>query len=303
MKSFPHDLSSKPYSVPGLTISDHWEEVPLDYSGTVFPDRTLQVFYRVITSSLKEACRLPYLLYLQGGPGFECPRPTTNAGFLKVATNSFRVVFMDQRGTGLSDGISTDSLMLMGDTLHQMRYLQCFRADSIVKDAEAIRKRLGSNEGRPEKKWAILGQSFGGFCATTYLSLAPEGLMEVYMTGGIPPGIDFSCAAENVYKETFEQVRIQNKKYYGRFPMDIKRAQNIVSFLESQPNGYIETPLGNRLTPRSFQSVGMHCLGFAQGFERLHYMLEGAFMKDGSCLSRKFLKDFDSIHSWDTNPL
>ena len=40
-------------------------------------------------------------------------------------------------------------------------------------------------------------QSFGGFCAATYLSLAPEGLVEVLMTGGIPPGIDQPCSAED----------------------------------------------------------------------------------------------------------
>lgn len=32
-------------------------------------------------------------------------------------------------------------------------------------------------------RWSLLGQSFGGFCCATYLSLAPEALTEVLMTG------------------------------------------------------------------------------------------------------------------------
>lgn len=35
-----------------------------------------------------------------------------------------------------------------------------------VRDCEAIRKTLVRND-----KWTVVGQSYGGFCATTYLSL------------------------------------------------------------------------------------------------------------------------------------
>jgi hypothetical protein len=63
------------------------------------------------------------------------------------------------------------------------------RADSIVRDAELVRKVLVPLKGR----WSILGQSFGGFCCLSYLSLAPEGLAEVLITGGLPPGISMPC--------------------------------------------------------------------------------------------------------------
>ena len=56
-----------------------------------------------------------------------------------------------------------------------------FRADFIVRDAEAIRRELGVD------RWSMLGQSFGGFTAMTYLSIAPEGLREAFMTGGLAP--------------------------------------------------------------------------------------------------------------------
>lgn len=44
----------------------------------------------------KEDQPLPYLLYLQGGPGFESPRPTESNGWIGKATESYRVVLLDQ---------------------------------------------------------------------------------------------------------------------------------------------------------------------------------------------------------------
>lgn len=44
----------------------------------------------------KEEQQLPYLLYLQGGPGFECSRPTEASGWIHKACEEFRVVLMDQ---------------------------------------------------------------------------------------------------------------------------------------------------------------------------------------------------------------
>lgn len=44
----------------------------------------------------KEEEQLPYLLYLQGGPGFESPRPTEASGWLKRACEEYRVVLLDQ---------------------------------------------------------------------------------------------------------------------------------------------------------------------------------------------------------------
>lgn len=48
------------------------------------------------------------------------------------------------------------------------------RADSIVRDAEVVRQALVPQDNCMGK-WSTLGQSFGGFCSLTYLSIAPEG--------------------------------------------------------------------------------------------------------------------------------
>ena len=54
------------------------------------------------------------------------------------------------------------------------RVSDVFRADSIVQDAELIRQQLVPSDMQ-EGRWAILGQSFGGFCCVRYLSAAPGG--------------------------------------------------------------------------------------------------------------------------------
>ena len=210
---------------------------------------------------------------------------------------------MDQRGTGLSHGITADSLLLVGTPEQQARYLKCFRADSIVRDAEAIRAALMPPGSRVDTRWSILGQSFGGFCCVTYLSVAPESLAEVIMTGGLPPGISLPCAADEVYRRTFRRVLLQNSKFYSRFPAAEQRARDVVTYLAAQPDGAIVTPGGNTLSPRSFQLLGLQCLGFAHGFERLNYLLEAAVDSATGSVSQRFLKDFDGWMAWDTNPL
>ncbi|KAI7844714.1 hypothetical protein COHA_001802 [Chlorella ohadii] len=295
------------YAVSGLLCTDHRMTVPLDHSGKV--PGTIDVFFReLVHRNKKEDKSLGYLLFLQGGccccvgaaglccgPGFEAARPMDLSGWMKQAANYFRIILLDQRGTGRSTAVSCDNLAARGAPEQQAQYLKFFRADSIVRDAELIRRAVVSG-GR----WSILGQSFGGFCCATYLSLAPEGLLEVLITGGLPPGIHQPCSADDVYRRTFRRVLRQNEKFYQRFPTDVEAAQKIVLHLAAQPGG-VTSPAGNRITPRSFQLLGLQALGFSHGFERLHYLLESAW--DGQQLSQKFKKDFDSWMAWDTNPL
>lgn len=79
-------------------------------------------------------------------------------------------------------------------------------------------------------------QSYGGFCAVTYLSLAPQGLKRVLLTGGIPP-IGNGCTADTVYRACFEQVMLQNEKYYKRYPQDIEIVREVVNYLAESEGG------------------------------------------------------------------
>ncbi len=83
------------YYVPGLFVEDHAVDVPLDWRGLepallamgmgmrrgAFPDPTpgmgesIRLFYRVLCAPEHAGDDLPLLLFLQGGPGGEGPRP------------------------------------------------------------------------------------------------------------------------------------------------------------------------------------------------------------------------------------
>ncbi len=96
------------------------------------------------------------------------------AGWIKVAfEKGYQVLLIDQRGTGLSSQISAESLdELFKTDEEKASYLTHFRADSIVKDCEVVRKELTKDRSKEdEQRITLLGQSFGCFCITTYLSL------------------------------------------------------------------------------------------------------------------------------------
>ena len=102
-------------------------------------------------------------------------------GWLDRALRDFRVLLLDQRGTGPVHASDAPDPRPVPEPAAQARYLAYFRADSIVADAELIRPQVTG--GAP---WSVLGQSFGGFCTVSYLSTAPDGLREAFITGGLP---------------------------------------------------------------------------------------------------------------------
>ena len=119
---------------------EHFFTVPLDHSNP--HGATITVFAReyVSTSHSEEAAsRLPWLLYLQGGPGGRGNRWGSLGGWGKAAAQDFRILMLDQRGTGLSTPLDRVTLADRGSAAAQAAYLEHFRADSIVADAELIR--------------------------------------------------------------------------------------------------------------------------------------------------------------------
>lgn len=123
------------------------------------------------------------------------------------------MLYLDTRGVGLSSAVTARTLALRGSTQDQADYLKLFRADNIVRDCEAIRKCL--TEAYPDhlKKWSVIGQSFGGLCALTYLSMFPEGLREAFTCGGLPA---IGVAPEDIYRATFTKAIERNKAYYKK---------------------------------------------------------------------------------------
>lgn len=148
------------YFGPLLTVT----EKPVDYES---PDKgTIQLFARSVVKrekpaveqtedEKKKAKQLPWLVYLQGGPGFGCSPPQDSPLTNTILGRGYELLYLDQRGTGLSSPITADTLALQGSPESQAEYLKFFRADSIVKDCEAIRRALTANYPENLKKWWI----------------------------------------------------------------------------------------------------------------------------------------------------
>jgi pimeloyl-ACP methyl ester carboxylesterase len=269
------------HRAPHLVLGEHEFDVPLDHAS---PERgKLTVFAREVVSPDRERDELPWLVFLQGGPGHESPRPLQllSKSWLERALEDYRVLFLDQRGTGRSTPVG-DLAGLSAE--EQAEYLTHFRADSIVRDAELIRHQLGSDP------WTVLGQSFGGFCVVTYLSQAPEGLAAALLTGGLPP---LERHPDDVYGATYERTAAKNRAYYERYPEDRQRVVDIFERLEADE---VPLPAGDRLTQRRFRQLGQ-LLGMGDGFERLHYLIELPFG------SRAFLHDVEVAYPFSRNPL
>ncbi len=239
----------------------------------------ISVFARELAEP--EGLERPYLVYLQGGPGFEAPRPSRASGWLKRALAEYRVLLLDQRGTGRSTPIGPLADLTADE---QTAYLSHFRADSIVRDAELIRQQLGS------ALWSVLGQSFGGFCAVTYLSFAPHGLKEALITGGLPP---LGRPTREVYRETYQRVAARNRQFFARYPQHLAQVERLQQQLSDED---VRLPSGDRLTVRRFRQLG-HLLGSGDGLEKLHYLLD--FPSD----SPAFLHDVEAALPFARNPL
>ena len=258
------------YRAPGLIFTEHELEVPLDHDAPG-GDR-ITIFAREIAAVDGED--RPPLLYLQGGPGYEGTRPP-GVGWVDRALKDFRLISLDQRGTGRSAPVGPDATA---------DHLKHFRADAIVRDAELLREALGF------ERWAVLGQSFGGLCVTHYLCHAPGSLSEAFITGGLPP---VGRSVDDVNTATWARMLERNRRFYARYPGDRDRVLKLLDHLESND---VRLPSRDRLTARRARQIG-EALGFSDGAEKVHYLLELPFD------SLAFLHDMERATPVARNPI
>ena len=271
---------------PGVVLTDHVFAVPLDHDAP--GGERIEVFAREVVAAGKTGADLPWLLFLQGGPGFGGPRLSGRASWLDTALDVLPgAAARPARHRPVHPGDPAQPRR-PGSAGDQARYLSMFRADAIVADAEFIRRELG---GAP---WSVLGQSFGGFCTVTYLSKAPEGVSEAFITGGLP---GLAASADDVYRATYPQVAAKTLAHYARYPGDVDQARRVARHLAGTQ---VLLPDGAPLTVAAFQSLG-GMLGQGTGSDELHYLLEGAF--DGDRLGDAFLHDVHGRLSFATGPL
>jgi pimeloyl-ACP methyl ester carboxylesterase len=273
-------MASRTYRSPGLILTEHSFEVPLDHSSP--NGERIPVFAREVADP--GGLDKPFLVFLQGGPGHEAPRPTrhpSSPGWLDRALEDYRVLMLDQRGTGRSTPVGDLAGM---SPQQQADYLKLFRADSIVLDAEWIRREMDV------ERWSVLGQSFGGFTTMTYLSLAPEGLREAFLTGGLAP---VGRPIDEIYSATYQRTLARCHRFYERYPEDRRRVLELHDRITSED---IRLPNGDRVSWERFRQFG-NVLGSSEGAEQLHYLLELPADSPG------FLHDLERGVPFARNPL
>ena len=204
-------------------------------------------------------------VFLQGGPGGRSrARPAARAGWAAHCRTTACCCSTSAAPAGRRRRPARRSAGLP-DPQRAGRHLTHFRADSIVRDAELLRRELLGDE-----PWTVLGQSYGGFAALTYLSLAPEGLREV-MHHRWAPAAGPHCRR--------------------RLPRDVRRGSRRGSSASStatprtrtrwtpSPTTCTATTYGCPRATRSpvprLQQLGIW-LGHGDGPEMLHYLLETA---------------------------
>lgn len=276
------------HRLPGLAVTDHAFTVPLDHAAP--GGATIEVFARELADPVRARDQLPWLLYLQGGPGGKSPRPLNTGGWLGHALRTHRVLLLDQRGTGRSTPVTARAAAALGPARRLADHLALHRADSIVADAELIRRQLCGDE-----PWETLGQSYGGFVTLSYLSFASEGLRACYITGGLP-GLD--ATADDVYAATYPRVRERLTAHYRRHPGDRALLRHLADHLARHP---VHLPDGDRLTVRRLRALGL-MLGMGDGSARLHWLLDEALGADGAPTAT-FLQQVMQLTSFTDNPL
>ncbi len=239
--------------------TDHLLEVPVDHDDPGGP--TLTVYAREVSAYDGED--RPFLVFLQGGPGSESPRPNPfNApAWLGRALQDFRLLLLDQRGTGRSTPIGDYDAIPGDDVAAKAAHLTHFRADAIVRDCELLREHLGV------ERWSLLGQSFGGFTSLTYLTRSPESLASVLITGGLAP---VGIGPDEVYAATFDRMVELSEKHHHRFPGDRDRLRRA---LDAAREGRVRLPGDVTISPLRLRTLG-NKLGMDGGSEQLHHLLE-----------------------------
>ena len=276
--------------IDGTTLyRQHYFELPLDYQAK--DGEQIQVFAREVVDIAKDSQELPWLIYFQGGPGFPSPRVSGESGWIKRALQNYRVLLLDQRGTGNSTVISHETLAHLSPE-QQAEYLTHFRADNIVRDAEAIREKFGV------KQWSTIGQSFGGFCTLSYLSLFPQSLQRCYVTGGIP---SIEREADDVYRATYKRVEDKNRAFFAQFPQAQAMCREISDYLL---NNEVKLPNGQVFTVEQFQLIGIN-LGAGAANLPMYFTLESAFVEVNGKkqLSYSFLNQMQQEQGYLTNPI
>jgi proline iminopeptidase len=211
-------------------------------------------------------------------------------GWVATALRTHRVVLLDQRGTGRSSRVDGRVISSFPTAKDAADYLACFRQDAIVADAEHLRKTVYGG-----RRWASLGQSYGGFITLAYLSTHPEALTSCYVAGGL---IGIDATAEDVYARTFPRQLRRDAQLDRAFPDDLDLLHAIADHCAA---GEVVLADGTPLSVERLQALGLP-FGMSTGIDELHWMLDNALDRDGR-VTQAFADEVGHHTSWAANPL
>lgn len=299
-------MSSESHLLPGkLRVTEMFFQVPLDYERP--SAGSISLFARCATKHETPIVppaedpsqdQKPYMVYLEGGPGFGNREPQDHPLTKHAVARGYQLLMLDHRGTGLSTPVSAEMLRRLDPTVDgQARYLRLMRQDNTVRDCEAVRKCLTHGWPEHRARWSTFGQSYGGFVTLTYLSMHPEGLRESFLTGGLAP---VWRNADQVYAATFDRVAERNRQYFQKFPQDVETIRNIAAHIEGA--GGIALPGGGTLTTQRLLIIGS-AFGGHGGFDSVHSILLHlkTSLDQFGYLSRASLTPFETSTPFDNN--
>ena len=271
-------MSSTVY-FPGVQQREHEIEVPVDRADPTAG--TISVFARELFTDAS----LPYLIYFQGGPGK--PGPRTVMQWIPEALRRYRILLIDERGTGRSTKIDRTTPERITP-----RMLSHLRPPDVAADAEDLRLHLGIEQ------WDVLGNSFGAACAGSYLSYFPHGVRRAHLVGSVPePEMDVDA----FHRAEFRLLRERQQLLFTEIPWLKGRVEEVARYVDTHE---VLMPTGEQLSSTRLRSAGV-LLGEEGDFGALANLFEMPFTthQGEKRLRGDFLAQLGAIISLETMPL
>lgn len=224
--------------------------VPRDYTQIAPPSPcnsyTLHAELLRRSSPTPELTAAPIFVYLCGGPGSGQQPDRHRLLNHYVVANGYQMLLLDYRGCGRSQALTVDSVLARtsrsrrvvsipsgsssSSSSHEaVRAFQEVRQGNIVRDFEAVRRFLVDyipGQRTLEDRFVLLGQSYGGWIALTYVDRYPGSVRAVLLTGGMPP---LGASPERVYARLFDEVARANELFYARYPDAVEMVRRIAA--------------------------------------------------------------------------
>ena len=190
------------------------------------------------------------LIVLHGGPGLD---HTMFRPYLDPLGDEFRLLYVDQRGQGLSERVDPETLSL----------------DVFARDVDLLVEALGL------ERFALLGHSFGAIVTTRHAIERSTAAAYVISGGGdsserlmadVEASFDEMGAGAGPIAESWEQEKIVETEDELR---ELMRVQMPFHFAGEPPPGYGEDTVGSPEVLRHFANVGYGDFDYAPELRRV----------------------------------